>query len=341
MLRRGAFLLLRALCLVLAVFLLHRLLAQQDRGLLKSFLQAASSLPGIAALALYLGVQFLGAWRWQILLRPPKLDLPFLPAFRLTMGGNFFSLVIPGGVSGDIVKVGAATCAHPGKAAELALVDLLDRAIGLAGLFAAGVCTLALLLATGELAALPRQTALAATLLLVGGLAGFALLAPLAFWLLKRARQDDDSAPPAGFLRRTLRRLAQALSLYRDAPWALGKALLVSVLIHALLGLELFCLGSALPGDGPRLLPCLLVAQLANATAILPLTPGGLGVRDTVAQRFLLAFGTASGDATLIPLFHTIVLTLWGLLGAVLYLTTPPPKPATRPGETLTPTRTP
>ncbi len=338
MLRRTAILFLRALCLVLAAFLLHRLLVQQDRGLLESFLQAVASLPGIAALALYLFVQFLGAWRWQILLQPPKLELPFLQAFRLTMGGNFFSLVIPGGVSGDIVKVGAATCAHPGKAPELALVDLLDRAIGLAGLFLAGVCTLALLLATGELAALPRQAALAAALLLVGGLAGIAFLVLLALWFLKHARTARDSeTPSAGFLRRTLRRLTQALSLYRDAPGALAKALLISFLIHGLLGLELFCLGSALPDCKTAVLPCFLVAQLANATAILPLTPGGLGVRDTVAQRFLLAFGTASGDATLIPLFHTIVLTLWGLLGAVLYLITPPPKPATRSEETLNP----
>ncbi len=338
MLRRAAILVLRALCLVLAAFLLHRLLVQQDRGLLESFLQAATSLPGIAALALYLCVQFLGAWRWQILLRPPKLELPFLQAFRLTMGGNFFSLVIPGGVSGDIVKVGAATCAHPGKAPELALVDLLDRAIGLAGLFVAGVCTLGLLLATGGLAALPRQAALAAALLLVGGLAGIALLALLALWFLKHARKAPASqAPSTGFLRRALHRLAQALSLYQDAPAALGKALFLSFLIHALLGLELFCLGNALPDGNPALLPCFLVAQLSNATAVLPLTPGGLGVRDTVAQRFLLAFGTASPNATLIPLFHTIVLTLWGLLGAVLYLVTPPPKPATRSEESLNP----
>ena len=338
MLRRTAILFLRALCLVLAAFLLHRLLIQQDRGLLESFLQTATSLPGIAALALYLFVQFLGAWRWQILLRPPKLELPFLQAFRLTMGGNFFSLVIPGGVSGDIVKVGAATCAHPGKAPELALVDLLDRAIGLAGLFLAGVCPLALLLTTGELAALPKQAALAAALLLVGGLAGIAVLVLLTLWFLKHTRTIRDSeAPSAGFLRRTFQRLTQALSLYQDAPGALGKALLISFLIHGLLGLELFCLGSALSDCKTAVLPCFLVAQLANATAILPLTPGGLGVRDTVAQRFLLAFGTASGDATLIPLFHTIVLTLWGLLGAVLYLITPPPKPTTRSEETLNP----
>lgn len=322
----------RALCLSLAFALLARMLGSQDLDSLRRARETGRLLPCLAALFLYLAVQFLGAWRWGLLLKAQGFPLPFWQALRLTLGGNFFSLVIPGGVSGDLVKVGAATAAHPGKAPELALADLLDRAIGLTGLFWAGL--LSLCLPWGDTGARLRE---ASPALLKAGLGVFLLGAAgsLLFflgWLLWPARLQDGNSPPPGkaprlpFLRRPLKRLGAALAPYRGNPLVLGKALALSILIHLLLGIEFLLLGRALGESFLDAPAYLLSTQLANATALLPITPGGVGVRDTVAQSLLLAFGaTPPESATLIPLLHTLILTFWGLKGGFLYALTPAP----------------
>ncbi len=335
--RRILSLAVRALCLLLALGLLARMLHRQEglfgqRPLTGNFL-----LFGSLALLLYLGVQFLGAWRWNLLLKAQGLGLPYLQALRLTLGGNFFSLVIPGGVSGDLVKVGAATAAHPGKAPELALADLLDRGIGLMGLFWAGLLSLCLLF--GAPWARLREHCPA---LLTAGMAaiflgvGASLLGALGWHLWPTVSRsplwEKAAAHTPQFLQSAFRRLGYALAPYRGKPRVLLWTLGVSILIHLLLGGEFFLLAKALGESALGIPAYLLATQLANATALLPLTPGGLGVRDTVAESLFLAFGASPQDcATLIPLFYTFILTFWGMAGGLLYALTPSPPQSTPP----------
>ncbi|MGN0867707.1 MAG: lysylphosphatidylglycerol synthase transmembrane domain-containing protein [Oligosphaeraceae bacterium] len=327
----------RALCLLLALALLARMLHRQN-GLFGERTEGAGFfLFGGLALLLYLGVQFLGAWRWNLLLGAQGLALPYLHALRLTLGGNFFSLLIPGGVSGDIVKVGAATAAHPGKAPELALADLLDRGVGLLGLFWAGLLSLCLLLGA-PWARLrehcPALLAAAVATILLGVAASLAGAAGWHLWpaLARSGLPVKIASRCPRFLRTWLHRLGAALAPYRTQPLVLLRALGLSILIHLLLGGEFYLLGKALGESALGIPAYLLATQLANATALLPLTPGGLGVRDTVAESLFLAFGaTPLEGATLIPLFYTFILTLWGLAGGLLYALTPSPPPSTTP----------
>ncbi len=337
MTRRLLPLLFRALCLLLALFLLARMLHGQERIFGERKEEASFFLFGGLALLLYLGVQILGAWRWNLLLGAQGLALSYRQALRLTLGGNFFSLIIPGGVSGDLVKVGAATAAHPGRAPELALADLLDRGIGLLGLFWAGLLSLCLLL--GDPWHRLREHCpglLAAALAIITLGVAASLLGALGwrFWpaLARPPVLRHIAARSPGFLQRGIRRLGTALAPYRKRPLVLLQALGISMVIHLLLGSEFFLLGKALGENALGIPAYLLATQLANATALLPLTPGGLGVRDTVAESLFLAFGaTPPENATLIPLFYTFILTLWGLAGGLLYALTPSPAPSTSP----------
>ncbi len=324
----------RCLCLALAAWLIWRLVHRADQDVLSSFRQCLASPQGITAIALYFIVQLLGAWRWQLLLSAPGMPIPYLQCLRLTLGGDFFSLVIPGGISGDIIKVGAATAIHPGKAAELTLVDLLDRAIGLAGLFGAGGLAVLFLhrLLLAQEASAPTLTFAVVVVFsgLICALTGYLLWAK---WPTLKTRAGIPkitallSRMTPDFGKRLFGRFGDALSLYRERRAVLWETFGISVAIHLLLGVEFFFLGKALHESQMTLPQYLLTTQLANASAILPITPGGLGIRDTIAEVLFQNFGAEPAVvATTIPLLYSAILVFWGLVGAIAFAIIPPPK---------------
>src|SRR3989338_3051475 len=71
--------------------------------------------------------------RWRLLLRPQGITIPFLQALKLVFIGHFFNIVIPGTVSGDVVKVYYITRQEKNKIGAGFSV-LMDRLVGLFGL---------------------------------------------------------------------------------------------------------------------------------------------------------------------------------------------------------------
>jgi len=136
-LRQAVFSVLRiGLGLGLAAFMLHLTLRSAGSNLGRCLGAANPLLLALAGL-LFGGVICLGAWRWGILLRIQGVRLPYADLWRLTMIGQFFSLAIPGAVGGDLVKMGYIARRVPaGKTAESILTIVLDRIVGILGLFA-------------------------------------------------------------------------------------------------------------------------------------------------------------------------------------------------------------
>ena len=95
---------LRLVCLLLAGALLWFTARRTDADLLEA-LRTALRRPLALAILLYGFAQVLGAWRWKTLLDVQGLGLTLWDALRLTLVGNFFSLIIPGAVTGDILKL--------------------------------------------------------------------------------------------------------------------------------------------------------------------------------------------------------------------------------------------
>jgi uncharacterized membrane protein YbhN (UPF0104 family) len=98
--------------------------------------------------------------------------------------------------------------------------------------------------------------------------------------------------------------------------------------VHAMLGLAVFFVGRAFHEQTMTMLQYMLATQIANATGVIPLTPGGVGLREAVTAALFTAFKAepASVVAT-IPIVNTLISTAWALIGAVAWLlqTTPTP----------------
>jgi uncharacterized membrane protein YbhN (UPF0104 family) len=235
-----------------------------DRGaLLAAFrqLSAAACLLAVLCTSAALGC---GVVRWWLIFKafsaPRQPGLRTLARYYLI--GLFYNTYLPGGLSGDVVRGLAARAAfEPGSAAGLGSV-LLERVLGLAALLGAtglglwlhplpGSARLFLPLAAGCVLTLTAAGALAWS----GRLRGLRALDRLQPWLSR--------LPAAPAL------LPLTAALLASFGSQLGAALTGHVLVRAI-------------DPAVRLLDSLVIVPLAAATAYLPISISGIGVREAV-----------------------------------------------------------
>lgn len=242
--------LMKAIGIALAAFLICRTLKNTDADL-ASALKTASVPLLWAALACYGIVNLIAAWRWGILLKVQGIDIGLWGLFRLTLIGVFFSNVIPGSVSGDIIKMAYIMKCAPDKKSEAAFSIVVDRFLGLSGLFLVAMVS-SLFTAVLYPSVLGNKTVLIAfSAVWAGGMA--MLTAAIIAALRSRIMGFPICAKASGFFARRLPakitsmilRFIAALDLYKDKPFESLKVLLLSALIHSILSVEIFLIGKA------------------------------------------------------------------------------------------------
>ena len=238
-----------------------------------ALLRAFAAVPALVwaeAVVLYLLAVGLGARRWSILLRafgatniPP---LGFL--FRTYLVGTFYNTCLPGAVGGDLVR---------GIVSRLAFADG-KAASGLATVFVERLMGMTALLLLASSATLWHPLGGVAHLPWLAGLALAAVGATLVF--LASARRLARVLPgPLGRL------VAQIPTPERYAP--LVPVILLSLAIQACVALGGHLLVHAM-SPSVSLVQSLAIIPLAAASAFLPFTLSGLGVREAA---FVVLYG--------------------------------------------------
>ncbi len=281
----------------------------------------ANSLWGLVALALVanLASQVVTTVRWWRLVAALDLPVRYSTLFLWYFHGMFFSLCLPTSIGGDVykaVRLGQAT-----QRLGLATCTLLaDRAIGLSALVIIGLA--GLLTQTLGWNALGMLTAILG-LSLIFGVLGFAAL-----WLLPPVARFL----PGGHV--VASRLAQ-LAPYRDSPVVLSAAYGLSLIVQLLNVATVALLGAAVGLPVPWEAYFMAVPPVILLAA-LPLSIGGLGVREGALAVALASFGVTHEQGLAVGVLWFVVLLACGLLGGAIYLLAPaaPGAPAELP-ETL------
>jgi uncharacterized protein (TIRG00374 family) len=266
------------------------------------------------------------ALRWKILLDSQDAKISFGSAGALTMLGDFFSLIIPGGsMGGDAVKC-AYIAAHQPRGGKFAgaFSILMDRWAGMISLFLMALAVAAV--SFGRLSGLEAAAGAAFHIILFFSAAGLSSVFFLLFvdkitaWaparsLLSLCDKYSGGAPS---------KIISALDSYRRRPAAVAGAVLVSVfLVNMSLAMTLFCLARGAQAEGLTLWSALLVMSVSEVSAICPLTPSGLGVRDYMMQSLLVAFDVAPGRALAAVLLLSCHIVFFCALGGVFFVTGP------------------
>ena len=272
-----------------------------------------------AALALTFAALFAGVVRWHVLLRAMDLPTPFARTFRGFFIGQFFNAFLFGACGGDLARAVFAAHDHSEKRAEAVTSVFLDRAIGLVVtlLFGCALILSRLRFFTAHAEARPALV-----------LMGIFLLATVAFPVLFFGRHLFDRLPWLERLQRRgrsgplLRRAYDALFLFRQNARHLRGPALLSLANLLLLAVATAAVVRAL--EIPLAFADLLaVFPVITVLAALPLTPGSLGVRETLYVQLLHPFGVLPGPALMLSLLGYLAATVWSLFGGLFFLLAP------------------
>jgi uncharacterized protein (TIRG00374 family) len=235
----------------------------------------------IAILLGYLLVHVIGIMKWRMVVNAAGAKLDFATCAQCYTGGLFATLFLPSIIGGDIVRLAVGLRRSPNPSAVLA-GNVTDRFLDAAA--QAVLVVLGLLLLPGSLPA-DLGTRARKGLLFLGVLV---LLLAVAGVLLHRPVLAGRSIR----FRRRLARLRRSLRSVSRRPhtlllgWTLGTGMqFMFLFLTALLAIS--C-GLFLP-----LRVWFFGWPLAKLAAVLPLTQGGIGVREAALVALLSPFGAA------------------------------------------------
>jgi glycosyltransferase 2 family protein len=259
----------------------------------------------------YLLAHTIGVAKWRMVVNAAGAELDFATSVQCYAGGLFGTLFLPSIVGGDVIRL-AVGLRHSPRPAAVVTGNVVDRFLDVAaqaGLLAAAL----LLLPESEL--VPEELEDPAQKLVLLVAAGVILLFVPTF-LLRRQLLGGRSVR----FRRLLARLRHALRAVSKRPrlllfgWLLGTFIQMALLLLTA-RLAVYC-GLVLP-----LRVWLFAWPLAKLAALLPLTQGGIGVREAALVALLAPFG-APGHLVLAAglIWEGIIITGGLIAGAVAFL---------------------
>jgi uncharacterized protein (TIRG00374 family) len=311
---RSRRLLLLGLKIAVSVVLLYVLLANVDLGRLWTVARTASIPWLVAALALYLLMSLVSAWRWNVLLRAQRVDVTFGALTSSILVAMFFNNFLPSNIGGDVVRI-RDTARRAGSKTLATTVVLLDRGLGLLGLvFVAAI---------GATAAARRDGAVGIVapgmLWLLFG-AGLLVTMPL---LLSPHRLGRLLRPLEAlhqeWVRERVLRLTSALSRFREAPGALATCFLGGVVVQ--LSLVAFYVAIArslgIPIEASHLA---VLVPLSFIVQMVPVSVNGFGVREATFTLYFTRLQLPAESALALSFIGAALVMLFSLSGAAAYL---------------------
>jgi len=235
----------------------------------------------LAVLLGYLLVHCAGVAKWRMVVNAAGAELDFATSAQCYFGGLFGTLFLPSIVGGDVVRLAVGLRRSPRPAAVLTgnLVDRFLDVVAQAGLVLLGF----VLLPESDLVPENVEGTLDDVLLAIA--VGVLLLLALMFALRRRILHGRSVR-----FRRRLARIRHALRSVSKKPrvlvlgWLLGTCIQMAFLMLTA-RLAVYC-GLRLP-----LRSWLFAWPLAKLAAVLPVTQGGIGVREAALVALLAPFG--------------------------------------------------
>jgi uncharacterized protein (TIRG00374 family) len=233
----------------------------------------------IAILLIYLFAHFVGIAKWRMVVNAAGARLDFRTSAQCYTGGLFATLFLPSIIGGDAVRLAVGLRRSPNPAAVLA-GNIADRFLDM--LAQAGLVIIGLLLLPGSFpVALQAQARRSLPVFFLT----IAVIALLFIWLRRPLLQGHSVS-----FRRRLARLRHALHAVSKRPhilifgWVVATAIQSTFLtLTALLAIS--C-GLFLP-----LRIWFFAWPIAKLAAVLPLTQGGIGIREATLVGLLSPFG--------------------------------------------------
>lgn len=257
-----------------------------------------------------------GCVRWFVILQRLRFSISFGVVFRTFFIGLFFNAFMPGGCGGDFVRAYyiAGRCEKRRTTAVASV--FLDRAIGLAVtlLVALGMTLLytSFLWNSGRGGHLILYTI---TGLAGAGIASFIVLCFIPGFFLRWTPLNHG-------LYQMVLQICDTLNSIRNDPRGIALYVFLSLANLLFLTGSCYLFGISLRMDATFIAYLRFFPVITVLTAI-PITPGGIGIREALFANLFRRVGISIATATTLSLFVYVGGLLLSLLGGLLYLFKP------------------
>lgn len=237
----------------------------------------------ILALALVHLSQFMSSQRMRVYLKSHGGDLPIFPSLQLQYIGGLFNVFLPGGIGGDGYKAWWLKHYVKGTLKHNIYLMIANRLNGLWGL---GVLTCGMMLFSSSITTLLPYSLMLITTTIILGTIVYHLLA----W-----------------------------KLWKESLRTQYHAGLYSFLLQGFLILMALCLHRSLMPADIHALEYLILFQLSCVVSMLPLTIGGIGLREMTFLHISPLLGISTHNGVALALAFTVLSLTIPLVGAVVY----------------------
>ncbi len=263
-------------------------------------------------LILFSGYVF-ALFRWQMLLKAVKIHLPLKRVIISFSGGVFLNLFLPSTIGGDLMRSVDLT-AHTKQPKKIVTTILLDRLSGYTGMALLVLVSFAFGFRFAWERSVILSIAVITTLLIVILLSLFNKHVYIAISRLLHS-------PYAGRIRSRIRSLHKEIYYFKRHKSVIVNNLLVSILIQITVPLAFFMIALSM-GIRQNVIYFFVFLPIISAITLLPISIGGLGLRDAAVVYFFTKVGLAKDMALAMSLINFCFIFIFGVIGGLVYVLT-------------------
>ncbi|MDD5165772.1 MAG: lysylphosphatidylglycerol synthase transmembrane domain-containing protein [Candidatus Omnitrophica bacterium] len=251
--------------------------------------------------------------RWQMLLKAIKIHIPISRIIISFAGGVFFSLFLPSTIGGDLMR-SMDLAAHTKKPREVVATVFLDRLSGYIGLVVLALLSLffgwKLLEDRVILISVLLITALLVIILLV-------LFNKTIFLKVNKYLSSLSSGKIMG----SVMNLHQEIHLFRHHKNVIFKNLLLSVFVQIITPFCFYIIALSV-GLQINIIYFFILLPIIGAITLLPISIGGLGLRDATTIFFFAQVGVSKNLAFAMSLLNFSFIVIYAAIGGLIYVLT-------------------
>lgn len=297
----------------ISIILLVFLFNQVDKKSLAEIIKHADKPLLALAFCVYFLAYILCLLRWEMLLKALSIHLSLKRIIISFAGGVFFSLFLPSTIGGDLMRsIDLAT--HTKRPREVLATVLLDRLSGYVGLVL--LALFALLFGSRHI----QDKSVFFSVAIITAILIVALLVLFNKSLYSRINKLLHF-PNAGKFIQLLKDLHEEIHYFKRHKKVIINNLILSLIIQSISPLVFFIIALSL-GLKINILYFFIFLPLIGAITLLPISIGGLGLRDATTIFFFAKVGVAHDFAFAMSLLSFSFILVYGALGGLIYVLT-------------------
>lgn len=265
----------------------------------------------IFAFLVYIFTTILCLYRWQLLLTAANINIPLKRTTVSFLTGLFFNLFLPSAIGGDVIRA-MHLSGHTRKPKEVTATILVDRLSGSIGMV---IIAISAVLIGG---AYIRDVSVLISVAILFFILVAALLVVFNNYIYGKINRFLHNG---GKFKEMLKELHHEIYIFKHRPQVVINNLAISLVIQFMAPFAFFILSKAL-NYHIDFVYFLVFVPIISAISMLPISIGGLGLREASLMFFFTRVGLSGEHGFILSLLIFFFNVVIGLIGGVAYVFT-------------------